>query len=145
MGLGRNLYDVDTNRVSHLTVILERIHYMKGRIFRLQKGLNVIPLIDQRDKWEKKRASLHGKPRERGGNENEVTEVTVSCYGSWKLVEMRVASLHGFVAVLQQTTGLCIDFVVLSKRWNTCEHVRDSKNVHLHECTKQFYPGDGRI
>ncbi|MPD06632.1 hypothetical protein E2C01_102456 [Portunus trituberculatus] len=46
--------------------------------------------------------------------------------------------MYGFVSVIEETTGLCIDFVVLSKWCKTCENVTDGEDVLVHECIKNY-------
>lgn len=56
-------------------------------------------------------AKLHDILRERG---DEVKEIRVSC---------GFISMYGFVSVIELTTSICVDFVLLSKYCKVCENL----------------------
>ena len=56
---------------------------------------------------------LHALLRDRDGNNNEVKDIRISCDGSWS--KRSFTAMYGFVSVIEIMTGLCVDFVVLSK------------------------------
>ena len=66
---------------------------------------------------EKTRASVHER-LEKQGDKNAVKKIRVSCDGSWS--KRGHTSIYGFVSVIEMTTGLVIDFVVLSKWCKIC-------------------------
>ncbi|KAK4316638.1 hypothetical protein Pmani_012217 [Petrolisthes manimaculis] len=84
---------------------------------------------------EKSRAKLHDILKERG-DENEVKEISVSCDGSWS--KRGFTSMYGFVSVIELTTGICVDFVLLSKYCKVCDNLGAGQQAPQHDCTKNY-------
>lgn len=94
------------------------------------RGIDILEKV-----MENTRTEVH-QVLERNGNTGDVKDIRVSCDGSW--AKRGFTSQYGFVSVIEMTTGMCVDFVVLSKWCRVCES-HSSDNPPEHTCTKNWH------
>ena len=107
----------------------------EGSYYAIAKEIENSDIEKLEKAMQSTREQLHALLRDRDGNNNEVKDIRVSCDGSWS--KCGFTAMYGFVSVIEITSGLCVDFVVLSKWCKTCTN-KEKDNVPPHNCSINF-------